>query len=313
MYLMTFLLLFIFVMICVGFFTLLERKFLSYSQVRKGPNKVGYFGLFQPFSDGLSLFLSEYMFPNNSNFLIYYLCPILGLFQSLFMWILFPFINNLISFNFGLLFFLCVLSVGVYFIIICGWCSNSSYAVLGSIRGLSQSISYEVSFSLILFNYFILIDSYNFYLFSLIQINFWFFLLVFPMFFCWFSCILAETNRSPYDFSEGESELISGFNVEYGSYGFSLLFISEYSSIIFMCMITCLIFFGGNFYSFYFFLKLVFFCFLFVWVRCSFPRFRYDKLMYLAWKCYLPFILNYSLFFFFVKLIVFYHFFLLSY
>nr|YP_010849318.1 NADH dehydrogenase subunit 1 [Krisna quadrimaculosus]WGG89458.1 NADH dehydrogenase subunit 1 [Krisna quadrimaculosus] len=313
MYLLTFFFLLILVLLCVGFFTLLERKFLSYSQVRKGPNKVGFFGLLQPFSDGLKLFLKEYLFPFNSNFIIYYFCPIFGLFQSFFLWIIFPFINNLVSLSFGLLFFLCVLSLGIYFIVVCGWCSNSSYSVLGCIRGLSQSISYEVSFSLILFNYFVLIDCYDFFFFCLLQSSFWFFFMFFPLFLCWFSCILAETNRSPYDFSEGESELISGFNVEYSSYGFSLLFISEYCSIIFMSMITCLVFFGGNFYSFFFFLKLVFMCFLFVWVRSSFPRFRYDKLMYLAWKCYLPFVLNYSFFFFFISFFVLYHFFLLSY
>nr|QHV34332.1 NADH dehydrogenase subunit 1 [Gessius sp. 'rufidorsus'] len=310
MYLLTFMFLLILVLVCVGFFTLLERKVLSYMQYRKGPNKVGFLGLLQPFSDGLKLFLSEVVFPFNSNFLIYCFFPIFGLFQCLMMWILFPFINNLISMNFGLLMFLCLMSMSIYTIIICGWCSNSSYSVLGSIRGLSQSISYEVSFSVILLNYFILIDCYDFFFLSLIQFNFWLIYMFFPLFLCWFSCILAETNRSPYDFSEGESELISGFNVEYGSCGFAYLFIAEYSSIIFMSMITGLIFFGGNFYSFMFFMKLVFLCFCFIWIRSSFPRFRYDKLMYLCWKCYLPMILNCTFFFFFIKFIILYHFFL---
>nr|YP_010849292.1 NADH dehydrogenase subunit 1 [Krisna furcata]WGG89432.1 NADH dehydrogenase subunit 1 [Krisna furcata] len=310
MYMLTFFILIVLVMVCVGFFTLLERKVLSYIQFRKGPNKLGFLGLLQPFSDGLKLFLKFNVFPFNSNYLIFYFCPLFSLFHSLFMWIIFPFVNNLVLINFGVLFFLCVLSVGIYSIIICGWSSNSSYSMLGCIRGLSQSISYEVSFSMILFNYFILIDCYNFVFFELIQFYSWFFFLGLPVFFCWFSCVLAETNRSPYDFTEGESELISGFNIEYGSYLFSFLFISEYSSIIFMSFMSCMIFFGGNFNSFIFFFSIIFFCFLFIWIRSSFPRFRYDKLMYLAWKCYLPLTLNYSFYFFFLKFITFYHFFL---
>nr|YP_010849305.1 NADH dehydrogenase subunit 1 [Krisna nigromarginata]WGG89445.1 NADH dehydrogenase subunit 1 [Krisna nigromarginata] len=313
MYLLTFLILIILILVCVGFFTLLERSILSYIQFRKGPNKLGILGLMQPFSDGLKLFLKFNIFPFYSNYFIYYLCPLFSLFQSLFLWIMFPFLNNLILINFGLLFFLCIISVGIYSIVFCGWCTNSSYSVLGSVRGLSQSISYEVSFSLILFNYFILIDCYNFFFLFIIQFYCWFMFLSLPLFFCWLSCILAETNRSPYDFSEGESELISGFNVEYSSYGFAFLFISEYSSIIFMSFFSCLIFFGGDFYSLMFFFKVIFFCFFFIWVRSSFPRYRYDKLMYLAWKCYLPMSLNYCFYFFFLKLIVFYHFFLLSY
>lgn len=267
-------------------------------------------GLLQPFSDGSKLFLKEQFFPKNSNFLVYYICPSLGLIQSLFIWLLFPYYINCVNFNFGFLFFLCVLRLGVYSLIVCGWSSNRIYSVLGAIRRVSQAISYEVSLSLILLSFFLLCDSYNLINFNIVQNINWFFLFSFPIFFCWFSCSLAETNRAPFDFSEGERELVSGFNVEYGSGGFALLFISEYSRIIFIRLISCLIFLGGDYYSFMFFIKIVFICFLFVWVRCSLPRYRYDKLIYLAWKCYLPLSLNYILYFILLKLLFLYHSFL---
>nr|YP_009733507.1 NADH dehydrogenase subunit 1 [Iassus dorsalis]QHV34345.1 NADH dehydrogenase subunit 1 [Iassus dorsalis] len=313
MYLLTFLFLIFMVLISVGYFTLLERKVLSYMQYRKGPNKVGYIGLMQPFSDGFKLFLKEYFFPNNCNFFLFFFSPLFGLFHSIFLWIVFPFVNNLLTFNYGLLFFLCSLSLGIYFIIIMGWSSNSVYSLLGSIRGISQSISYEVSLSVILLCYFILIDGYDFFSMMCFQNGNWFFFFSFPLMFCWFSCCLAENNRSPFDFSEGESELVSGFNVEYSSMMFSFIFISEYCSIIFMSMITCLIFMGADFFYYLFFIKIVFFCFLYLWVRSSFPRYRYDKLMYLSWKCYLPLSLNYLFFFIFLKSLIVYHKNLLSY
>nr|QWC53789.1 NADH dehydrogenase subunit 1 [Evacanthus danmainus] len=310
MYFLTSLFLVIMVMISVGFFTLLERKVLSYMQIRKGPNKVGFLGIFQPFSDGIKLFVKEQSWPMNSNFLMYYICPFFLLIQSLFIWILFPYVLNNINFNFGLLFFLCCSTLSVYGLIICGWSSNSMYSILGALRSVSQAISYEVSLSVILLCYFLLIESYNFLDMMIMQSNFWFFFLMIPLFMCWFSSCLAESNRTPFDFSEGESELVSGFNVEYGGGGFALLFISEYSSIIFICLITCLIFFGGNFLSFLFFIKVIFMCFVIIWVRSTFPRYRYDKLMYLAWKCYLPLSLNMLMFFIFIKMVIYYHFFL---
>nr|YP_010531332.1 NADH dehydrogenase subunit 1 [Processina sexmaculata]UXX17591.1 NADH dehydrogenase subunit 1 [Processina sexmaculata] len=309
MYFITSIVLIIFVMVSVGFFTLLERKVLGYMQIRKGPNKVGILGLLQPFSDGLKLFTSEQVWPMNSNFLIYYLCPIFALLQSLFVWVLFPYYINCIEFIYGLLFFLCCSSVSIYGLIICGWSSNSTYSNLGCIRSVSQAISYEVSLSMMLLCYFFLVESYNFMDFMYIQYNSWFIWIFFPMSLCWFSCILAETNRTPFDFSEGESELVSGFNVEYGGGQFAFLFISEYSSIIFISILSVMIFMGCDFLSFYFYLKVVFLCFLFIWIRCSLPRYRYDKLMYLAWKCYLPFCFNCILYFLVLKLIL-YHFFL---
>lgn len=298
------------VIVSVGFFTLLERKIIGYIHIRKGPNRVGFLGLLQPFSDGAKLFFKEQFFPKNSNFFIYYICPSLGLIQSLFIWILFPYYVNCINFNYGFLFFLGVSRLGVYRLVICGWSSNRVYSILGCIRSVSQAISYEVSLSLILLRFFILCDSYNFINFIILQNQGWFIFFSFPIFFCWISCGIAETNRSPFDFSEGESELVSGFNVEYGSGGFAFLFISEYSRIIFMRVLSCLIFLGGDYYSFFFFLKVIFICFLFVWVRCSFPRYRYDKLIYLAWRCYLPLSLNYIFIFIIFKLLYIYHFFL---
>nr|UFK32271.1 NADH dehydrogenase subunit 1 [Eurhadina fusca] len=308
MYYITCLILFIIILVSVGFFTLLERKIMGYIHIRKGPNKVGVMGLFQPFSDGMKLFLKEQFYLKNSNFIIYYICPVLSLMQSLFIWLLFPYYSNTVNFNYGLLFFLCISSLGVYGLIICGWSSNSIYSMLGCMRSVSQAISYEVSLSMILLSFFLLCESYNLINFENMQFISWFIFFSFPMFFCWISCMLAETNRPPFDFSEGESELVSGFNVEYGSGGFALLFISEYSSIIFMSMISCLIFLGGNFSSFFFFLKIIFLCFLFIWIRCALPRYRYDKLMYLAWKCYLPISLNYIIFFVTLSSMFLYHF-----
>nr|ATF28589.1 NADH dehydrogenase subunit 1 [Exitianus indicus] len=310
MYSLMFLILLIFVMISVGFFTLMERKVLGYIQCRKGPNKVGYLGILQPFSDGMKLFMKEQFFPMNSNYLIYMICPLFSLIQSLFMWMVFPFYINTLEVNLGLLFFLCCSSLGVYGLVICGWSSNSIYSMLGCMRSVSQVISYEVTLSLILLSFFLLVDSYNLLSFFYIQGSLWFCMFSLPLFFSWISCCMAETNRTPFDFSEGESELVSGFNIEYGGGGFSILFISEYSSIIFISLFTCVVFLGSDLNSLFFYFKLIFICFLFVWVRSTLPRFRYDKLMYLAWKCYLPMSLNYLMFFIFVKLLSFYHFFL---
>lgn len=226
------------------------------------------------------------------------------------MWVLFPYYVNCLEFSYGLLFFLCCGSLRIYGLIICGWSSNSIYSILGCIRSVSQAISYEVSLSLILISFFLLIDRYSFINFYYFQDSVWLILISFPLFLCWISCCMAERNRTPFDFSEGESELVSGFNVEYGGGIFALLFISEYSRIIFICIITCLIFLGSNFNSMFFYIKLIFICFLFIWVRATLPRYRYDKLIYLAWKCYLPLSLNYILFFIILKCYCFYHFFL---
>nr|QDI93841.1 NADH dehydrogenase subunit 1 [Tuxedo cruralis] len=296
MFILSFLILLIFILLAVAFVTLLERKILGYIQLRKGPNKVGLMGLLQPFSDGLKLFFKEQVLPFKSNIMIYYYTPIFMLMLSFILWVLFPYFINIFSFDYGLLFFLCCTGLGVYGVMLCGWSSNSNYALLGCIRAVAQTISYEVSMALIIICMMIYVFSYNLIDFMYYQSGVWFIFISFPLFFCWFSSCLAETNRSPFDFAEGESELVSGFNVEYGSGGFAFIFLAEYANIIFMSLLTCVIFLGCDLYSFFFYLKWVFVVFSFIWVRGTLPRFRYDKLMYLTWKMFLPLSLNYLLF-----------------
>nr|YP_009141042.1 NADH dehydrogenase subunit 1 [Adelphocoris nigritylus]AHL44267.1 NADH dehydrogenase subunit 1 [Adelphocoris nigritylus] len=298
MFVINFLILLIFILISVAFVTLLERKVLSYIQLRKGPNKVGFMGLLQPFSDGIKLFFKEQTYPFMSNYIIYMMVPIFMLMLSFILWVLFPYFMNIYTFNYGMLFFLCCTGMGVYGVLLCGWSSNSNYALLGGLRSVAQTISYEVSMALILICFLLYIYSYNIFDFMYYQYNVWFMFISIPMFFCWFSSCLAETNRSPFDFAEGESELVSGFNVEYSSGGFAFIFLSEYMNIIFMSMLSCIIFIGCDVYSILFFMKWVFIVFSFIWVRGTLPRFRYDKLMYLTWKMFLPLSLNYFLFMF---------------
>nr|YP_009995479.1 NADH dehydrogenase subunit 1 [Ochthebius scopuli]QNP09934.1 NADH dehydrogenase subunit 1 [Ochthebius scopuli] len=299
------LLMIICVLIGVAFLTLLERKVLGYIQIRKGPNKVGIMGIPQPFSDAIKLFTKESVFPLMSNFNMYYFSPIFNLFLSLILWLCMPFFSILLNFNLGILYFLCVSSLSVYTIMISGWSSNSNYSLLGGMRSVAQTISYEVSLSLILLCFLFMVLSLNINMFVLYQKYIWLLYVSFPLCLIWFVSSLAETNRTPFDFAEGESELVSGFNVEYSSGGFALIFLAEYSSILFMSMLCCILFLGGNIFSFFFFLKLVFMSFLWVWVRGTLPRFRYDKLMYLAWKSFLPVSLNYLFFFLGLKLLYF--------
>uniref|UniRef100_A0AAU8G6H9 NADH-ubiquinone oxidoreductase chain 1 n=1 Tax=Metaurus sp. 1 YLZ-2024a TaxID=3230283 RepID=A0AAU8G6H9_9HEMI len=300
----------LFILLGVAFFTLFERKILGYIQFRSGPNKVGFGGLLQPFSDALSLFSKEFFFLSFGNYLIYFLVPILGLTVSLLFWLLFPFVYNFIDFSYGLFFFLCCSGMGVYFIMIAGWSSNSIYSMLGCMRSVAQSVSYEVNFFLIIFCFILYYESFNLVDFFYFQLDCWSLMLSLPLFLVFLSCILAETNRSPFDFSEGESELVSGFNVEYSSFSFSLFFLSEYSNMMFMSFLTCLLFFGGDYMNFIFYFKVMIVIFFFVWVRGTLPRYRYDKLMYLCWKSYLPVVLNYIIFFLCFK--VFFYFIIFS-
>nr|YP_010713117.1 NADH dehydrogenase subunit 1 [Oscinella pusilla]WDA93983.1 NADH dehydrogenase subunit 1 [Oscinella pusilla] len=292
------------VLISVAFLTLLERKVLGYIQIRKGPNKVGIMGIPQPFCDAIKLFTKETTYPLMSNYISYYFSPIFSLFLSLLCWLCIPFIIKLFSFNLGILYFLCITSLGVYTIMIAGWSSNSNYALLGSLRSVAQTISYEVSLSLILLSFIFLIGDYNFINFFYYQKYMWFMMLLFPMMLVWLSISLAEMNRTPFDFAEGESELVSGFNIEYSSGGFALIFLAEYASILFMSMLFVLIFMGGDLFYFMFYVKLTLISFLIIWVRGSLPRFRYDKLMYLAWKSFLPLSLNYLMFFIGLKILL---------
>nr|YP_010401682.1 NADH dehydrogenase subunit 1 [Symphoromyia crassicornis]UQU69105.1 NADH dehydrogenase subunit 1 [Symphoromyia crassicornis] len=297
------LLLIICVMVGVAFLTLLERKVLGYIQIRKGPNKVGLMGIPQPFCDAIKLFTKEQTYPLLSNYISYYFSPIFSLFLALLVWMCIPLFIKLYSFNLGVLFFLCCTSLGVYTVMIAGWSSNSNYALLGGLRSVAQTISYEVSLALILLSFIFLIMNYNFISFYYYQKYLWFLIISLPLGLAWFASCLAETNRTPFDFAEGESELVSGFNVEYSSGGFALIFLAEYASILFMSMLFSVIFLGCDIYSLLFFLKLVFISFLFIWARGTLPRFRYDKLMYLAWKSFLPFSLNYLIFFIGLKIL----------
>nr|QUL58823.1 NADH dehydrogenase subunit 1 [Phallosphaera gravelyi] len=291
------LLLIIFVLVSVAFLTLLERKILGYIQIRKGPNKVGIVGIPQPFCDAIKLFTKEQTYPLLSNYISYYFSPIFSLFLSLLVWMCMPLFIKFFSFNLGLLFFLCCTSLGVYTVMVAGWSSNSNYALLGGLRAVAQTISYEVSLALVLLSFVILIGGYNMLMFYKYQLFIWFLFIMFPMALVWFSISLAETNRTPFDFAEGESELVSGFNVEYSSGGFALIFLAEYASILFMSMLFCVMFLGSDVFSLLFYVKLTFISFMFIWVRGTLPRFRYDKLMYLAWSSFLPFSLNFLLFF----------------
>uniref|UniRef100_UPI00315CABAB NADH dehydrogenase subunit 1 n=1 Tax=Tuerkayana magnum TaxID=3018951 RepID=UPI00315CABAB len=292
-----FLILIVCVLVGVAFVTLLERKILGYIQIRKGPNKVGYIGILQPFSDAVKLFTKEQVIPTMSNFLVYYLCPVFSLFISLLVWVVVPYETGLMSFDLSILFFLCCLSMGVYSTMVAGWSSNCKYSLLGSLRAVAQTISYEVSLALILLSFVMLIGGFNLELFNKYQNYFWFIIIAFPLGMVWFSSCLAETNRTPFDFAEGESELVSGFNTEYSAGGFALIFMAEYASILFMSALFVIFFLGSNPFSVLFYLKTVMVSFVFVWVRGTLPRLRYDKLMYLAWKSYLPLSINYLIFF----------------
>lgn len=297
------LILIIFVIVSVAFLTLLERKVLGYVQIRKGPNKIGYFGILQPFCDAIKLFTKEQILPFLSNRIIYYFSPVFSLFLSLFIWLCIPFLVKLYSFNLGVLFFFCCISFGVYIVILAGWSSNSAYALLGSLRSIAQTISYEVALVLILLSVLFLIGSFNLIYFELYQKNLWFLILFFPIGIIWIISSLAETNRTPFDFAEGESELVSGFNVEYGAGGFALIFLAEYARILFISILFSILFLGSQVCSFFFFLKLNAIAFLFIWVRGALPRYRYDKLMNMAWKSYLPSVLYFL--FLFVGLFIF--------
>nr|YP_010270396.1 NADH dehydrogenase subunit 1 [Psephenothrips eriobotryae]UJY97338.1 NADH dehydrogenase subunit 1 [Psephenothrips eriobotryae] len=290
------------ILMSVAFFTLLERKVLSYIQYRKGPNKVGFIGIFQPFSDGLKLFSKEIMMPSMSNLLIFFFMPVLNLFISIMIWVLMPYFFSLVFFNMGFIFFICLSTMGVYTIILSSWSSNSNFSMLGSLRTISQMISYEISFSLILLSFFLMTNSLSLYEFFILQSKNWFFFMSVPISMMWIISCFAETNRTPFDFSEGESELVSGFNIEFSSSLFAYIFLAEYCSIIFMSMLTVILMFGSNIFSIFFYFKMSFLCFLFIWIRGSMPRFRYDKLMYLNWKVFLPISIMYLFFFYSLSL-----------
>nr|YP_010583727.1 NADH dehydrogenase subunit 1 [Histioteuthis bonnellii]UXN83923.1 NADH dehydrogenase subunit 1 [Histioteuthis bonnellii] len=287
---------FICALLAVAFFTLLERKGLGYFQLRKGPNKVGLMGLPQPLADAVKLFSKELVKPTLVNVFPFLVCPFMSLFLGLMLWVLYS--NYFVCSMGGLsmLLFLCVSSLGVYSVMGAGWFSNSKYALLGSVRAVAQSISYEVSMSLILLSCLLLVGNMSLSLIMKYQFFVWVFLINFLMMIMWFVSCVAETHRAPFDFAEGESELVSGFNVEYGGVGFAVLFMAEYSNILFMSVLVVSLFFGGVIFVGLWGMGLCLFvsivAWLFIWVRASYPRYRYDLLMYLIWKSYLPSVLN---------------------
>nr|AXS65710.1 NADH dehydrogenase subunit 1 [Curculionoidea sp. 1 KM-2017] len=302
--LLTSLILVLFVLIGVAFFTLLERKVLGYIHIRKGPSKVGIFGVFQPFSDAIKLFSKEQSFPLVSNLVVFYLSPVVNFFFSLLLWMSIPFLSINLNFSYSILFFLCISSLGVYTIMLAGWSSNSNYALLGSLRSVAQLISYEVSLILILLSFMFMISSFNLLIMIKYQQIIWFVFLLFNLGLMMMVSLLAETNRTPFDFAEGESELVSGFNVEYSSGGFAMIFLAEYSSIMFMSMVSVFILMGSTL-SVIFFVKVMVMVFWWIWVRGTLPRFRYDKLMYMVWKNYLPVSLSMFIFYMSISMMVF--------
>jgi len=287
--LISFLLILLEILLAVAFFALLERKILGYIHFRKGPNKVGFIGLFQPFRDAIKLFRKEKIKLINLNLYIYIFRPLIGILIILILWICYLRWGNLITMYIGSIYIFRIIRLRVYFLIGRGWRSNSKYRILGAYRSISQTISYEVSIILIFLIFIFFISRFNFIIFSFIQEIIWHIFLSYIIFLLWLSIILAESNRTPFDFSEGESELVSGFNTEYYGGLFSLIFICEYGIIIFLRIITSILFLGGL--RLWLTVKISFVCLIFLWVRGILPRYRYDKLINMAWVIYLPYTL----------------------
>nr|VFU96087.1 NADH dehydrogenase subunit 1 [Proasellus coiffaiti] len=290
------LILIISVLLSVAFLTLFEQKILSYAQSRKGPVKVGYKGLLQPFSDALKLFSKEVTLPYLTNHYIYFLSPIMSLGVVLIIWLLYPSLVGVNEISLSIIFMMSCLSVGVYALLGAGWSSNSKFALLGGLRAVAQTISYEVSFSFILLSFIVLAASFEADTFMNFSYS-WLGLLAPSLASVWFISSLAETSRTPFDFSEGESEIVSGFNTEYSSGPFALFFLAEYGMILFMSMIFSFVFLGGLDLTVGFYIKVCFMLMLFIWVRATLPRLRYDKLMDLSWIVFLPISISYLIFF----------------
>ena len=281
----------------VAFITLLERKILGYCQVRIGPNKARIEGISQPLSDAIKLYTKEVIKPFSSTFIIFFFSPAIRLILSLLIWSSLPVLKSIITLKFGLLIFFSILGLGVYPIIIAGWSSNSNFSLIGGIRALAQTISYEVSLIFIIMRNVILRNSANLYNIIEIQKIFIFTLFVFN-FLLWLISCTAELNRTPFDFAEGERELVSGFNTEYRRGIFAIIFIAEYIMIIFFRSLTSYIFLGDFPKTLKSFLFLILIIFFFIWIRATLPRYRYDKLINFRWKIVLP-VSTFNLFFFF--------------
>jgi len=296
--------------IAVAYFTLVERKIMAGIQRRRGPDVVGAWGLIQPFADAAKLILKETILPSTANTVLFVIAPILSFMLSLVGWAVIPFGETFVlaDINVGVLYLFAVSSLGGYGIIMSGWASNSKYAFLGGLRSAAQMVSYEVSIGFILIAVILCAGSLNLSTIVMSQQTVWYGLPLFPMFFMFFISALAETNRHPFDLPEAEAELVAGYNVEYSAAGFALFFLGEYANMIMMSSVTTIMFLGGwlPFVDIFpinlvpgpiwFGLKVCFFVALFVWARAAYPRYRYDQLMRLGWKIFLPLSLGWVLF-----------------
>nr|YP_448946.1 NADH dehydrogenase subunit 1 [Cervus elaphus]AMP88048.1 NADH dehydrogenase subunit 1 [Cervus elaphus hippelaphus]APT68926.1 NADH dehydrogenase subunit 1 [Cervus elaphus macneilli]AUN87921.1 NADH dehydrogenase subunit 1 [Cervus elaphus]AUN87934.1 NADH dehydrogenase subunit 1 [Cervus elaphus]AUN87960.1 NADH dehydrogenase subunit 1 [Cervus elaphus] len=295
MFMINILMLIIPILLAVAFLTLVERKVLGYMQLRKGPNVVGPYGLLQPIADAIKLFTKEPLRPATSSISMFILAPILALSLALTMWIPLPMPYPLINMNLGVLFMLAMSSLAVYSILWSGWASNSKYALIGALRAVAQTISYEVTLAIILLSVLLMNGSFTLSTLIITQEQVWLIFPAWPLAMMWFISTLAETNRAPFDLTEGESELVSGFNVEYAAGPFALFFMAEYANIIMMNIFTTILFLGAfhnpvlpELYTINFIMKSLLLTISFLWIRASYPRFRYDQLMHLLWKNFLP-------------------------
>jgi NADH-quinone oxidoreductase subunit H len=294
-------------LVAVAMMTLAERKIMAAIQLRRGPNVVGPFGLFQPFADAIKMIMKETIIPTGANRILFLMAPMLTFALAMIAWAVIP-VNDgwaIADINVGILYLFAVSSLGVYGIIIAGWASNSKYPFLGALRSAAQMVSYEVSMGFVIVTVLLCVGSMNLNAIVMAQQTVWFIIPLFPMAVIFFISTLAETNRSPFDLPEGESEIVAGFFVEYSSMSFALFFLGEYANMFLMAAMTTILFLGGWLPPFgiepftwipgpvWFILKVCAVMFVFVWVRATFPRYRYDQLMRLGWKVFLPFSLFY--------------------
>ncbi|YP_537119.1 NADH dehydrogenase subunit 1 (mitochondrion) [Cricetulus griseus] len=295
MHMINILMLLVPILIAMAFLTLVERKILGYMQLRKGPNIVGPYGILQPFADAMKLFIKEPLRPLATSTTLFILAPTLSLTLAFSLWVPIPMPHPLINMNMGVLFILATSSLSVYSILWSGWASNSKYSMFGALRAVAQTISYEVTMAIILLSVLLMSGSFSLQTLITTQEHMWLLLASWPLAMMWFISTLAETNRAPFDLTEGESELVSGFNVEYAAGPFALFFMAEYTNIILMNALSTIVFLGPynnpthpEMFTTNFMLKTLMLTSLFLWIRASYPRFRYDQLMHLLWKNFLP-------------------------
>jgi NADH-quinone oxidoreductase subunit H len=297
-------------LIAVAYFTVAERKIMGAVQRRRGPNVIGFIGLLQALADGLKLFVKETTLPSNSNILIFLLAPIISFLLSVIGWAVIPFAHKVVlaDINLGILYLFAVSSLNVYGIVLAGWSSNSKYAFLGALRSAAQMISYEISIGFIILSIAVCVGSLNLSRIVLAQQEIWLIVPLFPLFVMFYISMLAETNRHPFDLPEAEAELVSGYNVEYSAMTFALFFLAEYSNMLLMCALSSVLFLGGwlpifDIFPLYFIpgslwfsMKVLVGAVFFILTRACLPRYRYDQLMHLGWKCFLPFAIGYLMF-----------------